>query len=236
MAQHFRARLLDPLQYHSFIDAGASGGTVTAPFLGDLALCYAINNAVLGQPLPETRWVHGKRATGPDYKGDLERLGLLATMGVPDAPAKNLNPEFQGSSYMNEGFEQREISSGAAYYAAKKHRRYSRTTSSSWRPWRQAQLLAPGNMFRFSLLRGPSLPERFALRMGTGRAGLIAVEACDAPATVTVNAWTLEAVVGIDAAGLSCTRREYPLAQYTLVHGVPLAEIENKLEGRKEAV
>jgi hypothetical protein len=222
MAQHFEARLLDPLQYHSFIDAGASGGTVTAPFLGDLALAFAINASVLGIPLEERRFVSGKKYKGPDYQEDIGRIGLVLTVGISKVEVRYLNPEYQGSSYMGEGFEQRNISSGAKRNEEKLYRINSSVMNSSWRPWRQAQLIAPGNVFQFSILKGAQLPKHFALRMGTGRASLIEVTETGAPTKVTLNPWSAEAVHGVNIQSLPCSRREYPLAKYPLMHGVPL--------------
>ena len=227
MTQHFQARLLDPLQYHSFVDAGASGGTVTAPFLGDLALSFAINASVLGIPLEERRLVSGKKYRGPNYEEDILQIGLVPTVGIPHDEIKYLSPEYQGSSYMGEGFEQRNISSAARYYPKKKYRINSSVGSSSWRPWRQAQLLAPGNIFYFSILKGPRLPKTFAIRMGTGRSCLIEITETEAPTKVTLNPWSAKSVHGVDIQNLPCNKREYPLALYPLMHGVPL----NKASG-----
>ena len=222
MVQHFEARLLDPLQYHSFVDTGASGATVTAPFLGDIALAFAINASVLAVPLPERRWVHGKQASGPDYKTDLHQIGLFLTVGEPIDSVNMLQPEYQASSYMGEGFEQRNISSGASYNQQKKWREYSSVASSSWRPWRQAQSMAPGNRFTFSVLRGERLPEKFAIRMGNGRSCLIEVSETKSPEKVTLNEWTAKNIHGLDLAHLPFDQRETPLAQYSLLRGVPL--------------
>lgn len=224
MPQHFEARLLDPLQYHSFVDAGASGGTVTAPFLGDVALAFALNAAILGVPLEERRIVHGRHATGPNYRVDVGRIGLVPTVGVPTGTVIRLSPEYQGSSYMAEGFEQRKISSGAKHNKEKTYRHISPMGSSSWRPWRQAQLLAPGNTFQFSILRGPVLPGAFAFRMGTGRACLIGAIEVEAPDRVTLNPWSAKAIHDVDIQAIPCSRREYPLAQYPLMHGILLED------------
>ncbi len=213
--ESFRTRLLGPFTYHSVPDAGAAGATVTAPFLGDTALSYAVHYAVHGHPIP-VRF----GPAGPDYAEDYRHLATVCGVGLPVGAVEMLAPEYVASSFMSEGYEQKAISSMDS-----KHRR-SKVSNTPYRPWRQIQSLAPTrngvNVFEFAATSRSPLPERFTVRIGLGRGCLVAVEKVAAQRTCAVNRHTVERILGRSMDGVPRTSVSAPLAQFQIHHGVPL--------------
>jgi len=216
IVQNFKARLLGPLTYHSVPDVGAAGATVTAPFLGDTALSYAIHYALHGHPIPVR---FGPR--GQNYREDYQYFKSISSVGVPTGPVEFLPPEFVASSFMSEGYEQKNISS------MESKRRRSKVSNTPWRPWRQVQSLAPSNGpvndFAFVAVSATRLPKRFTVRIGLGRGCLLDInEQSHLPETCAVNRQTVEGVLGRSMKGVPYTSISAPLAQFQIYHGVPL--------------
>lgn len=206
--ESFRARLLGPFTYHSIPDAGAAGATVTAPFLGDIALTYALHYSVHGHPIP----VRFGTRPGPDYAEDYRHFRSRCTVGMPTGPVEMLPPEFVGSSFMSEGYQQKSITPTA-------------TSNTPWRPWRQIQSIAPSNagrnVFHFSVVSDSALPRAYTIRMGQGRGTLVAVDKVGPAATCAVNAQAVEDYLGRTMKNVPHTGRLSLLAQYQVYLGVP---------------
>lgn len=222
VAQTYEARLLGPLTYHSVPDAGAAGATVTAPFLGDVALTYGIHYAVHGHPVP---FRFGAR--GPDYADDYRHFATVCSVGVPAGPVQHLAPEYVASSFVSEGYEQKAISSMDS-----RHRK-SKVSNTPYRPWRQIQSLAPtrgpANVFRFSAVSRQPLPARFTLRVGLGRACLVEARETDLGETCAVNRQTVERHLGRAMDGVPHSHRTALLAAYQVYHGVPIGRARDLL-------
>lgn len=223
IVQTYEARLLGPLTYHSVPDAGAAGATVTAPFLGDVALTYGLHYAVHGHPIP---FRFGARK--PDYAADYRHFATVCSVGVPQGPVEHLSPEYVASSFMSEGYEQKAISSMDSVH------RKSKVSNTPYRPWRQIQSLAPTrpgvNLFRFSTVSRRPLRPTFTLRIGLGRACLVeAVEAASGGATCAVNRQTVESYLGRAMDGVPHSHRTALLAAYQIYHGVPIERARDLL-------
>lgn len=210
----FHARLLGPLTYHTVPDAGAAGATVTAPFLGDTALTYAVHYALHGHALPNR---FGPR--GPGYAVDYKLFRTICSVGWPVGPVQMLAPEYVASSFMSEGFEQKKISTMDS-----KHRR-SGVSNTPYRPWRQIQSLAPthgqANIFGFSAVSKRALPATFTVRMGLGRGTLVRADKVEVASACAVNRFTVERLLGRSMTNASHTSITSPLAQFQIHHGVP---------------
>ena len=220
--QAFEARLLGPFTYHSVPDAGAAGATVTAPFLGDTALTYALHYALHGHPIPIRFGTRG----GQDYQDDYRHFKSVCTVGVPVGAIEYLAPEYVASSFMSEGFEQKNLSPMSS-----KHRR-SKVENTPWRPWRQIQSLAPSrdgaNQFSFVAVSETSLPSRFTARIGLGRGCLLDVRETRDQRSCAVNRHTIERVLGRSMDGVPYTSVTAPLAAFQIHRGVP-AEVARDL-------
>jgi len=213
--QGFKVRLLGPLTYHSVPDAGAAGGTVTAPFLGDTALTYAIHYALHGHPIPMRFGPHDQ-----NYQDDYRYFKSICSVGVAVGPIEYLSPEYVASSFMSEGYEQKRISTMSS-----KHRR-SMVDNTPWRPWRQIQSLAPSgdgtNVFSFVAVSVSRLPARFTARIGLGRSCLLDVQEADQIETCAINRQTVEVILGRSLEGVPHTSVSSPLAQFQIYYGVPV--------------
>lgn len=211
--QGFEARLLGPFTYHSVPDAGAAGATVTTPFLGDTALTYALHYALHGHPIPVRFGFHEQ-----NYREDYRYFKSICSVGVPLGPVEFLPPEFVASSFMSEGYEQKNISSMDS-----KHRR-SKVSNTPYRPWRQIQSLAPSrgtaNTFSFVAVSVASLPGRFTARIGLQRGCLLDVREAKQVQTCAVNRQTVEGILGRSMTGVPYTSISAPLAQFQIHYGV----------------
>lgn len=220
--QSFEARLLGPLTYHSVPDSGAAGATVTAPFLGDTALTYALHYALHGHPIP-CRFGPRKQ----DYPDDYRYFKSICSVGVPAGPVEYLSPEYVASSFMSEGYEQKNISTMDS-----KHRR-SEVSNTPWRPWRQIQSIAPSsngsNVFRFVAVSVSSLPAQFTARIGLGRGCLLAVKETAPTRQCAINRHTVERVLGRSLAGVPFAGAVAHLASFQIVYGVPVEHAERLL-------
>jgi hypothetical protein len=220
----YEARLLGPFTYHSVPDAGAAGATVTAPFLGDTALTYAMHYALLGHPIPNR---FGYSDNGQDYKGDYRYFKSICSVGTPRTIVEYLPTEYVASSFMSEGYEQKRISSMDS-----KHRK-SKVGNTAWRPWRQIQSLAPSrgdiNVFTFIAVSPEHLPEHFTVRIGLGRSCLLDIKETKQLDTFSVNRQTIETVLGRNMKDVPYTSISAPIAQFQIYHGVPIKYAENLL-------
>lgn len=220
VVESFQARLLSPLIYHSFPEAGAAGATTTAPWLGDIALNYAIHYAVHGHEIPLRI---GK--AGPDYEEDIGLMKTRCSMGMPVDEVTYDSPETKASSFMSEGYEQRRISTMAPN--ADEDLITTQVTNTPWRGWRQVQAVSAGNLFGFHAVSKTALPDRFTVRMGKSRGTLIEIEKVEQRSSgkpgneAAVNRHTVEDLLSRSLDTVQIQSEERPLARYQICHGVP---------------
>lgn len=217
VTEAFRVRLLSPLVYHSFPEAGAGGATTTAPWLGDIALNYGIHYAVHGHEIPLRIGT-----AEPGYEEDIGLMETRCTMGLPVRDVEYDPPETKASSFMSEGYEQRRISTMSDSDIG---------SNTPWRAWRQVQAVSSDNEFEFQAVSKEPLPEHFTIRMGKSRGTLLEVrkvslEARDHErATTSVNRHTVENLLSRSLRGVQIESEERPLAQYQICHGVPVESL-----------
>ncbi|MEM0136729.1 MAG: hypothetical protein QXU18_16120, partial [Thermoplasmatales archaeon] len=93
----FRVELLDSLYYNSFLDSGAAGATSTVPWIGDLALMYAISKSLgIGK-------LSSKLGFTPHYD-ELAELPFVASMGHSLEVVKMLPVYDFATSFVSEGY------------------------------------------------------------------------------------------------------------------------------------
>ncbi len=199
--QTYRATLLSPLTYRTRPDSGAGGASVTGRFLGDLALDYAIEHVMTGG---DHLW-DGRTKTKPDYKNDISKFNWRCTVGVPTRAVSMLPIEYQATSFMSEGYVNM--------------RAWKQTGSSSMKNWMQRQSVAPFNDFMFlAISKAEKLPEKFTVRMGNGRETLVSLVSIGVPELVTVNAFTISALLDRNVPKGQSVQMEN--SKYILIHGV----------------
>jgi CRISPR type I-D-associated protein Csc1 len=201
----YRLRLLSPLFYRTRQDAGAAGSTITDPWIGDLALCYAINRS-LG--LKELKFGYDRHQ--PRYE-ELSGLPFTASIAIPANEVIRTQVYDIATSFISEGYTN--------------YRAIKLTENAPMRNWLKRQGLAPGNEFVFSLATkdGWAPPDEFTLRLGNTQECLASCSRCPDPEKVTVNAYTLRTLFKVEGSeGIQYDLIEKPMAQYVLMHGVPM--------------
>ena len=201
----YRLRLLSPLFYRTRQDAGAAGSTITDPWIGDLALCYAINRS-LG--LRELKFGYDRHQ--PQY-GELSKLPFTASVGTPTVEIIRTQVYDIATSFNSEGYTN--------------YRAIKQTENAPMRNWLKRQGLAPGNEFVFSLATRDKWtpPNEFTIRLGNTQECLASCQICPDAEKVTLNAYTLRKLFNVDKMdGIEHDLIEKPMAQYVLIHGVPV--------------
>lgn len=213
----YRLSLLSPLYYRTGRDSGASGTTYTAPWIGDLALLYAINNS-----LGLTHIKFGYVSHRPDYS-EIARIGMALSVATPDGGISYTRTFDIATSFLSEGYPQTKLirDSGRA----------------PMRNWLKRRGVEAGNVFYFSAFfrnSEVSLPESFTLRIGNTREALALCEEVGnrKEEKLTLNIFTMGLFLGKerlretfeDLEGKNDVLQiERPVPQYVLVRNVSVA-------------
>ncbi|WP_393971564.1 type I-D CRISPR-associated protein Cas5/Csc1 [Oxyplasma meridianum] len=154
----YELNLLSPLYYRSRIESGAAGATTTSPWIGDLAMMYAINSS-LG--LEHIKF--GYTSHKPNY-GEIVKLGFLLSVLEPISPCKYTKVFDIATSFISEGYPQ-----GKAIHDS---------SNAPMRNWMKRQGIEPGNRFSFFSFFSDNfrdLPSKFTVRLGNTRESLALV-------------------------------------------------------------
>ncbi len=172
----YRTTLLSPLYYRSRIESGAAGATVTDPWIGDLAMMYAINNT-LG--LKNIMFKYNSHK--PDYK-EIMGLGFILSVLEPVDNCRFTKVMDIATNFISEGYPQGKAISDSG--------------NAPMRNWMKRQGIEAGNQFYFVAFFGEErdqLPSRFAVRLGNTKECLALIE--ETPVNqiskVTINLYTL---------------------------------------------
>jgi len=203
----YRLKLLSPLFYRTSLDSGAAGSTVTAPWIGDIALSYAINRT-----FGLTEFKFGYTRYGPNYE-ELAELPYVPTVAVPVGEVERTRVYDIATSFCSDGYYNMEA--------------FNATFNRSMRNWLKRQGMQSGMEFTFSLAfnGGWESPDSFTIRLGNGRECLAYCERTEAQKEITANAYTIDKVLGIKIEKVPEHKKaEKILAQYILLHGMNASE------------
>lgn len=145
----FEIELLDPLFYNSTLDSGAAGANTTYPWIGDIALDYAINSA-LGIIKTQFKYKSHK----PNYQ-EIKQFGFIASMGYPETNPKKTRVYDFATSFISDGYVDAKV--------------LTKVGRSPFRNWIKRQGLAPGSKFYFYILYADEsikFPDTFTIRLG----------------------------------------------------------------------
>lgn len=220
----YTLKLLSPLYYRSRIDSGAAGATVTSPWIGDLALMYAINNS-LG--LKHINFKYAEHA--PTYREIID-TGIFLSVATPKNSCVFTKVFDIATSFMADGYPNTKA--------------MENSKRAPMRNWNKRQGLEPGNEFIFVALtknKGIELPDHFTVRLGNTKECLAECDYLEDNRTinnVSINAYTLNLIYGheklmqilseISQKGYD-TYIENNSSQYILIRNFPLAEIRKYL-------
>lgn len=181
----YSIKLLSPLYFRSRMDSGAAGSTVTNPWIGDIALLYAINNTLSMKDLK-----FGYTSHTPNY-GEIRELDMFPSVATPSGDISFTRVYDIATSFISEGYPQTEAiqNSGRAPF----------------RNWMKRQGIQPGNEFTFvtfSKNNAVTLPDKFTVRLGNSRECVAACTAIESSEVkkVTLNAFTLYLLLGVQKA------------------------------------
>ena len=146
----FRLELLDSLYYNSYLDSGAAGAALTAPFVGDIAMMYATCRSLgIGNLNP-------KITSSPHYE-ELADCPFIISVAHSVSPVKMLPVYDFATSFMSEGYEDLEA--------------FKASFNAPFRNWIRKQGLSAGNVFYFSVAYRDyyRLPSTYSVRLGNMR-------------------------------------------------------------------
>lgn len=202
----YKLTLLSPLFYRSRQDSGAGGATVTDTWIGDLAICFAINRALGIAHIP-FKYTSNK----PEYENVLS-IPIITSVAVPvpDLELKRTRLYDVATNFMSEG-----------YPNMKAIKESART---SMKNWLKRQGIEPGTEYTFvvALRDDYILPKQFTIRLGNMQETLALCQRLPGNMkSLTANLFTLKHVFGHDSLnGLEYVMLERPNQQYVLAHGV----------------
>lgn len=225
----YEIRLLSPLFYRTRPDSGAAGATTTDPWIGDLALAYAINSSLGLKNIP-FKYTRNK----PDYS---EILGLpfITSIASPKYDVKYTRVYDMATSFISQGYFNKEA--------------FDKTANAPMRNWLKRQGIAPGNVFNFAMATAGewSPPQEFTVRLGNMKETLASCTRVDTiEESISVNLYTLLQVLnhknknytsGELIKGLSSTGEdyqsmvEYVMPQYILLRNVVPEKWLSYIEG-----
>lgn len=171
---YYNLKLLSPLFYRTRQDSGAAGANTTDPWIGDLALSYAIN-ASLG--LTKLQFYYTE--TMPHYE-DLLKLPFFTSVATPLPNILFTRVYDMATSFISQGYFN---------YPA-----FQKTGNAPMRNWLKRQGLLPGNVFNFAIATrdGWTPPDSFTIRLGNMKETLAMCSKSASQDDVTVNLYTLK--------------------------------------------
>lgn len=204
----YKLTLLSPLFYRSRQDSGAGGATVTDSWIGDLAICFAINKALGIVDIP-FKYTSNK----PEYE-DILNFPFITSVAVSDSEPKRTRLYDVATSFMSEGFPNMQAIENSA--------------RTSMKNWLKRQGIEPGTEYTFVMAVRDNYipPEKFTIRLGNMLETLAFCQRLpDNVKTLSVNLFTLKHVFGHESVpGLEYEMLERPAQQYVLAHEVDAAK------------
>ncbi|MCL4345204.1 MAG: hypothetical protein M1496_02430 [Candidatus Thermoplasmatota archaeon] len=222
--KNYEMTILSPLYYRSRIESGAAGATVTSPWIGDIAMMYAINNS-LG--LKQLKF--GYNTHKPNYS-EIMDIGFKLSILEPSSQLKFTKVFDIATSFISEGYPQGKAIADSA--------------RAPMRNWLKRQGLEPGNKFIFSSFLDDEeneFPKKFTVRIGNTKECLGEIREIENNhfKEVTMNLYTLSLMLGTEKLKKSLANLmksnsriqiEQVSPQYVLARGFKLDEARGLIE------
>ena len=206
----FKLTLLDSLYYNSILDSGAAGTAVSVPWVGDIAITYAICRSLsIGN-------LSSKITSTPHYE-ELLNSPFIASIAHSMDTVKMLPIYDFSTSFMSEGYYD---------YNAFKH-----ASNSPFRNWIRKQGIAAGNVFYFSVAyrNRYCLPDSFSIRLGNMRSCIARVDRIKGDVLPDYDIWgnlyTIDLIrkrwnADSEPTSLPTSQREILSSYYVVVKGL----------------
>lgn len=216
--EKYELELLDPLFYNSALDAGASGSSTTYPWIGDIALDYAINFSF---NIYHTVFKYSSHK--PDYS-EIRNFNFISTVGLPIGRCQKTRVYDMATSFLSEGYADQQA--------------ITKSARSPFRSWIKRQGLSPNNKFYFYIIYNKNMsyrfPEKFTIRLGNMKStlGFCRRTSVDSKDNVWVNLFTSGIVKGFDKLRAIKTDFVYHYSdRYIIKKNVKPSEIVNYFYG-----
>ncbi|MDK2790242.1 MAG: CRISPR-associated protein Csc1 [Methanothermococcus sp.] len=205
MLRHYKITLLSPLFSYNKTEGGVAS---TEPFIGDIALDYALN-FVLAKKKEYTYQIKDK----PNYE-EIKEFGFLWTIGRP-------------INYEKTPVYARKTSEIADYMVRKNV--IEQMGKGLFKNYFHIQGIKEGSTFEASLLTfdNVKLPERFTLRVGTGRECLLLFEEKgDISNEIWLNLYTIKKIFGKEIRFRENHSIRYILSNYIIAKSFNVTDIQ----------
>ena len=211
MLRHYKITLLSPLFCYNKTEGGVAS---TEPFIGDIALDYALN-FVLAKKREYTYQIKDK----PNYE-EIKEFGFVWTIGRPIYYEKT--PIFiNTSSFICDG-----VYGFRTYVRLKGPQKGNQPL---YKDYRLVQGIKEGSVFEASLLtfEDIKLPKTFTLRIGVGRECLLLFEEKkEKPEEIWLNLYTIKKIFGKDVKLRESQMLRFVLSHYIIGTGFKVEDLE----------
>ena len=205
MLRHYKITLLSPLFCYNKTEGGVAS---TEPFIGDIALDYALN-FVLAKKREYTYQIKDK----PNY-GEIKEFGFIWTIGRPIYYEKT--PIFaRKTSEISDYMVRRDI--------------IEQMGKGLFKNYFHIQGIKEGSVFEASLLtfEDIKLPKTFTLRIGVGRECLLLFEEKkEKPEEIWLNLYTIKKIFGKDVKLRESQMLRFVLSHYIIGTGFKVEDLE----------
>lgn len=215
MMEKFEVELLDPLFYNSSLDSGAAGSTITFPWLGDLALDYAINFSL---NLNNSTFKYNSHK--PDYS-EIKNFGFVASVGYSVSNVNKTRVYDFATSFISDG-----------YIDSKTMEKVKRAP---FRNWIKRQGISPGTKFYFYILKNRNInfPSKFSIRLGNMKSCIASVKKIETEANdkLWINLYTLNLIREVDTNNIHSSNIEYYSERYIILKNILQKDFTNLFGG-----
>ena len=198
------------------MDSGAAGANTTFPWIGDIALDYALNYTY---GINKTQFKYNSHK--PDYR-EITKFGFLSSIGYPeDTPKKTKVYDF-ATSFISDGYVDAKI--------------LTKVARSPFRNWIKRQGIAPGNKFYFYVLynnENIKFPDIFTVRLGNMKSCIAACKRVQPSHNepIWVNLFSLNLFKKIDTKSIVNGNIQYFSGRYIIKTDMPIDLWKSMLPG-----
>ncbi len=171
---YYKIKLLSPLFFRTRQDSGAAGATTTDPWIGDLAIAYAINSSLGSYRVP-----FKYNSSKPDYS-EVLRFPFMLSVAFPVSDIRYTRVYDTATSFISQGYYNK--------------RAFDKTGNAPMRNWLKRQGIAPGNEFIFAMAVSEDWdpPLEFTIRLGNMKETLASCHMIDKiDGGLTINLFTM---------------------------------------------
>ena len=200
------------------MDSGAAGANTTFPWIGDIALDYALN---FTYGIHKTEFKYNSHK--PNYR-EITKFGFVSSMAYSESiPQKTRVYDF-ATSFVSDGYMDAKI--------------LTKVARSPFRNWIKRQGLAPGNKFYFYVLynnENIKFPDIFTIRLGNMKSCIATCKRVQPSFKeyISVNLFSINLFKKIDIKSIDNGNIQYFSDRYIVKVDIPIDLWKSMLPGYK---